>query len=83
MSAFFLRIPRPSWQLRKACTQEQLPLFFAKSTMAARRICADCPVVQECSEWALADAGLEGVLGGMTVAERDEIRARRRARSIV
>lgn len=84
-----IRIPRPMWQLDGACrcqpgeSDRQLrhrqQLFFpgrGESAEPAKRICADCPVVKQCAQWALADHGLEGVLGGMTAGERDRIRTR-------
>lgn len=49
----------------------------------AKAICADCPVREECLEYALAyedlpsTAGTYGVFGGLDPAERDAIRATR------
>jgi WhiB family transcriptional regulator, redox-sensing transcriptional regulator len=44
---------------------------------AARALCADCPVRQECLEAALTDTDLMGLWGGTTETERREIRRRR------
>lgn len=67
------------WHRLGSCRDHDTDLFFpapGRSAEPAKRICADCPVVQRCAEWALADHGLDGVLGGMTAAERDQQRRR-------
>jgi len=68
--------PRPDWQRDAACRVHGPHLFFTNRPQAAKNVCADCPVVQQCAQFALADAGLEGVWGGMTAGERDLIRSR-------
>ena len=72
-----LRLPRPAFYDHAACATADLSLFFpapGRSAAAAKAICADCPVVQECAAMAIADHGLDGVFGGLTVGERDHIR---------
>jgi len=70
-------ISRPPWSRHAACRNIDTTVFFPKpgcSAAAAKAICADCDVVQECAALALADHGLDGVWGGLTVGERDRIR---------
>ncbi|WP_079105024.1 WhiB family transcriptional regulator [Streptomyces prasinopilosus] len=50
----------------------------------AKTICGQCPVRRECLEWALAAGQLNGIWGGLTEGERQELlrdRADVRARS--
>lgn len=72
-------VTRPAWHRQAACRGMGPDVFFpapGRTAQPARAICADCPVAQECSAEALADHGLEGVWGGLTVGERDALRAR-------
>lgn len=74
-------IAREPWFRHRStdCNSANAALFHpvpGASALAAKAICADCPVIQQCAAWALADHGLEGVLGGMTAGERDRIRTR-------
>lgn len=68
---------RPDWQHDGACRDADPRIFFSNSTRRieeAKAICGDCPVRQECLEWA-TDNGEVGTWGGTTTAER---RARKR-----
>lgn len=47
----------------------------------ARAVCARCPAVWQCLDWATAH-NVEGVWGGTTKEERDNIRRRMRAQRI-
>lgn len=74
---------RPSWFADAACRQHPELSWHPKpgeSTTAVRAVCAACLVVDECCDYALADPGLVGVWGGMSVRERDRLR-RARTRS--
>lgn len=74
-------LPRPAWYRHAACTTAEPRLFFpapGRPGTEAKRICADCPVVQQCADMAIADHGLDGVWGGLTAFERDQIRKRKR-----
>ena len=42
----------------------------------ARELCAGCPILTECLEYALANRDLSGFWGGTTETERAEMRAR-------
>lgn len=85
------RLPRPitrtwDWQMRAACRDVDSVVFFhpanergpaARSRDAtAKRICAGCPVVDDCLRHALDVQEPYGVWGGLTTPERDAIRRR-------
>jgi WhiB family redox-sensing transcriptional regulator len=71
-----------------ACTDPDVPadLFFdgdgergeskRQRQAAAKRICAGCPVIDECLEWALEFDDSHAVLGGTNRDERAAIKAR-------
>jgi hypothetical protein len=68
------RLPnRPAWWDLAAC-HGRLALFFpanGRSTQAARNLCADCPVLHECDEWAMSEGPwLHGMFAGQTAADR-------------
>ena len=76
------------WRHRARCQDVDGDLFFPVGTtgpadaqiQAAKAICALCPVIQECRQWAL-NAGTDadfGIWGGLDEAERREIRTGRR-----
>lgn len=66
-----------------ACTTSPVELFFAEGGRApgdysrARALCAVCPVVQECLDYALMTAETAGMWGGMSPSERRAERRRR------
>lgn len=76
------------WRTRAACRGTELNLFFGplresaaarlRRLVAAKRVCADCPVRGPCLEFALAHREAFGVWGGMTETERRQVLARRR-----
>ena len=75
----FNHITRLPWMRDRSCNAANAALFFpepGRSAAAAKLICADCVVVQDCAAFALADHGLDGVFGGMTTGERDRQRQR-------
>lgn len=73
------------WRNLSACLHQDPELFFPlgdaaparRQEEAARRVCARCPVRGQCLRWALESGEDFGVLGGMTPAERREMRQRR------
>jgi WhiB family redox-sensing transcriptional regulator len=78
-----------SWQLHAACRDADPDLFFPlaredSETLAqievAKTYCRTCLVIQECLSYALAH-GSVGIWGGMTDAERNEMRRRRGAKA--
>ncbi len=71
---------RPDWQRSAACRGEPNSVFFTKDNPKAdhpaQAICDDCPVRQECRDFAMADPSLTGVWGGTTERDRKRLRAR-------
>jgi WhiB family redox-sensing transcriptional regulator len=73
------------WRAHAACRGEDPELFFpADSTgpalaqvAEAKRVCADCPVRQECLRFALSTGQGYGIWGGLTEDERRKLRRRR------
>lgn len=47
-----------------------------EATLAAKAVCAVCPVRSRCLEWALAIDEPEGILGGLSPHERRRLGAR-------
>jgi WhiB family redox-sensing transcriptional regulator len=77
----------PDWRVRAACRGVELNLFFGplresaaakmRRILAAKRVCAQCPVREPCLEFALAQREEFGVWGGMTEGERRQLLAKR------
>lgn len=44
--------------------------MFDMATKIAKQLCAECPLIKQCREWALLAAVPYGILGGLTVHER-------------
>jgi len=77
------------WLAHGACRDEDPELFFpitsggpsARQILAAKAVCARCPVRSDCLRYALDDPHSYGVWGGTTDEERSGMRrARARAR---
>lgn len=68
------------WMTDAACKGQDPNIFHpakGEPMTAARAHCADCPVVQPCLEYALADPSLKGLWGNMSERDRRNERARR------
>lgn len=73
------------WRKKAACLDEDPELFFAIGTTGraldqieeAKAVCAQCPVIQECLEWALDTNQDAGVWGGKSEEERRTLRRKR------
>ena len=73
---------------RPACAGEDPAYFFPASrgrynvsdVNAAKNICARCPLIAGCQDWALEQRDLHGIWGGLTRSERDQIKERRHSR---
>lgn len=87
------RLPAPladfwDWQLHAACRDTDPKVFFhpenergparAAREEAALAICATCPVMAECRDFALRTRETYGVWGGLTENDREEIYAHQR-----
>lgn len=65
-----------AWMLKGVCRHEYPDIFFVeagKSAEEARRVCARCPVLQTCRDWAIATDQKLGIWGGMTRRERIKV----------
>jgi hypothetical protein len=61
--------PAGSWAVRGACNRQPSLFDDPKRTAEALAVCATCPVLNECYEWALHNS-VDGVAGGMTSEAR-------------
>lgn len=68
----FEREADPSWRLDAACIGMGDLFFIDRSQPArpAKALCAECPVIQECLEYALTNSIREGIWGGLSERER-------------
>ena len=71
-----LGVDRPVWQSQSACRSAPDPAIFfpspgdTEALRAAKAMCGDCPVVQECLEYALSNNERYGIWGGKSTRER-------------
>ena len=73
----------PDWRMAGACLTADPELFFPiaegtitkKQVAQAQRICADCPVRQQCLDFAMRTREPAGIWGGTTEAERQALRS--------
>jgi WhiB family redox-sensing transcriptional regulator len=86
------RLPGPvadvwDWQLQGTCRTSDPDVFFhpegergparVNRELAAKAVCATCPVIQQCAAHALAVREPYGVWGGMSEEEREARYAKR------
>jgi DNA-binding NarL/FixJ family response regulator len=62
-------VPAGTWIARGACNSKVAVFEDEARRREALAICATCPVLRECSVWALHNA-VDGVAGGLTPDER-------------
>lgn len=70
------------WRTRAACRGSNLNVFFpnqGEDCGAAKSVCANCPVTNECLEYALAAGEKYGVWGGVGEDGRRKLRKQRNA----
>jgi hypothetical protein len=71
-----IAIERPEWQEDSACKGVEDPSIFfpspgdTEALRAAKGICAGCPVLFPCLEYALANNERYGIWGGKSTRER-------------
>ena len=66
------------WRDQALCAQTDPELFFPEkgsSSAGAKRVCGSCDVRDQCLEDALRRDERFGIWGGLSVSERDRIRA--------
>ncbi|HVV70198.1 MAG TPA: WhiB family transcriptional regulator [Verrucomicrobiae bacterium] len=71
-----LSFPDEAWVQDALCPQVDGELFFPNkggSTREAKRICAMCPVIDECLDYALRNDERAGIWGGMSERQRRSI----------
>ena len=72
----------PNWMARGLCANQPPETFFPSDGVGvevAKRICAQCPVVDPCLEYALTNRIDHGVWGGCSERQRRRIiKARRK-----
>ena len=72
---------RPGWFSAAACAGCDPELFYperGEATTKAKAVCNECPVRQECLEFALSGRELFGIWGGKSERERRRLRAQRK-----
>lgn len=73
-------IEAEEWQSMAICTQTDPEAFFPERgapAKNAKRVCADCPVRQECLEYALENNETHGIWGGLSESQRAALRRER------
>lgn len=73
LPAMFVPDGQETWQDEALCAQTDPELFFPEkggSTTEAKKVCRQCPVIDECLEWAIDAREDHGVWGGMSERER-------------
>jgi len=73
-----------TWMTEAACAGHRTGTFFCderepSAVRAAVAICAACPVLERCRRYAVTAEIVDGIWGGLTVAQRQRMtRAQRR-----
>lgn len=80
------RAPYPTFTTPPPCTDVDVERFFppggGRIDQAVAALCARCPAVDACREYAVTHPGVAGYWGGTSEHERHEIRSRRRAGAV-
>lgn len=72
-----------AWETLAGCRGIESSLFYPSTETEAtdaKRVCAQCPVAEECLEHAIVHREKDGVWGGHTAIERQRLVRRRRRR---
>ena len=65
------------WQADALCAETDPEMFMplkGGSTVAAKRVCGECPVRVACLDFAVVTRQPEGIWGGLTASERARMR---------
>lgn len=68
------------WRTAGICTQTDAETWYPEKGQradTAKRLCAHCPVIDDCLQWALDTDERYGVWGGLNPRERREMIRRR------
>lgn len=80
-SDFFKRFQDPEWMKQAACLGSDPNLWFperGQDTTYAKSICDnECPVRQECLEYALDNHMMVGIYGGLSARQRRALHEKR------
>lgn len=79
-SAALGMLAKPAWMERAACRGMNPELFHphrGEDSSPAKRVCAECPVREECLDWAVVAKEKQGVWGGVTERHRRSMRRTR------
>lgn len=80
-TAVFVDVDNLPWASDALCVQVDPDIFFPEkgdSTKEPKRVCAQCPMAEECLLGALQRKEEFGVFGGLTTSERGKLMARAR-----
>ena len=72
------------WMQRGLCREIPPAVFFPSDGVgveSARRVCANCPVKDECLGWAMSRPEVHGTWGGMSARGRQRLRRQLREAS--
>lgn len=69
-------LPPEDWREQSSCSQIDPELFYPDkenhlSPKTAKKVCAGCPVLDQCLDWALETREKHGIWGGLTETERN------------
>lgn len=70
-----------SWMASGNCANEPPEIFFPSDgagVIVAKKICKDCPMVEQCLEYALSNRIEHGVWGGCSERQRRRILKKRK-----
>lgn len=73
-------MPSTGWMKRAQCVGESPAVFFPSDgvgVLRAQKICATCPVIEDCLEYALANHISHGVWGGASERQRRRLQNKR------
>jgi WhiB family redox-sensing transcriptional regulator len=71
-----------SWREQAECLDADPEIFFPEAGsngLDAKKVCARCPVSEECLEYALYHSIDDGVWGGLAVVQRHRLLGKRKA----
>lgn len=77
----YLEVDELSWRESALCAQVGGEIWFPEKSCLGRdaiKICGQCPVSDECLEYALSNREFDGIWGGTTPNERRKIMRRRK-----
>lgn len=72
-------VAMPDWMDNAACNGTPITMWFPEygsngDSRNAKDVCYECPVRQQCLEWAFATGSVDGIFGGYDARERKKLR---------